>query len=200
MLEAFHQREAGLLGFDEQFIVSNRYANEFRLNAGELEPCSTVAIGDAVAAMIRISDNVAANMVLDRVGSGNVNASLGGLGMPVSGLSQDLRLPTTANEMAHLLEAIGREKAVSPKASMEMTGLLLTQTVRDRVPALLPPGTRVANKTGNWSNATHDAAIVFSPSATYVIVVLTDYGYNADGAGKIARLSRAVYDHWNQVE
>jgi beta-lactamase class A len=78
-----------------------------------------------------------------------------------------------------------------------MAGLLLSQTVNDRIPALLPAGTRVAHKTGNWSNATHDAGIVFSPAGSYVIVVLTDYGYNVDGASRIARLSRTVYDYYN---
>jgi beta-lactamase class A len=200
MLEAFHQREAGVVSFDEEYIVSNHYAREFRLNPGELEPCSAVAVGNAVAAMIRISDNVAANMVLDRLGSSNVNAALEGLGAPVSGFSADLSLPTTASEMALLMEAIGRGQAVNARSSLEMTGLLLAQTVNDRIPALLPPGTDVAHKTGNWENATHDAAIVFSPASTYVIVVLTDYDYHENGAERIARLSRAVYDHFNRAE
>lgn len=197
LLEAFHQREQGLLHFDEQYIVSDYYAGEFRLNPGELEICSTVAVGDALASMIGISDNVAANMTLDRVGSSNVNATLVNLGLPVSGFRAGLDLPTTGGEMALLFESIARGKAVNGQASLDMLSLLLTQAIADRIPALLPAGTSVAHKTGNWSNATHDAGVVFSPNATYVIVVLTDYGYNEDGASRIAALSRAVYDYYN---
>ena len=78
-----------------------------------------------------------------------------------------------------------------------MLALLASQAINDRLPALLPEGTQVAHKTANWSNATHDAGIVFSPGATYVIVVLTDFGFQDDGAKPVAQLSRAVYDYYN---
>ena len=78
-----------------------------------------------------------------------------------------------------------------------MLTLLLSETVNDRLPALLPPDTPIAHKTGNWVNATHDAGIVFSPGATYVIVVLSDLGFEEDGVTPIARLSHAVYDYFN---
>jgi beta-lactamase class A len=106
-------------------------------------------------------------------------------------------VPTTAGGTAVLLEAIAQGKAVDPGASLEMGALLASESIADRIPALLPSGTVVAHKTGNWENATHDAGIVVSPGARYVIVVLTDYGYQDDGATPIARLSRAVYDYYN---
>ena len=52
-------------------------------------------------------------------------------------------------------------------------------------------------KTGNWEDATHDAGIVFSADATYIIVALTDFGYFDDGAMPIAELSLAVHDYYN---
>jgi beta-lactamase class A len=197
MVEAFNQREQGILGFGESYVVSDHYAGEFRLNPGELELCSAVSVEDALAAMIGISDNVAANMMLDRVGSSSVNATLASFGMPVSGFRPGLDLPTTAAEMALLLEAIARGQAVSAPAGLEMLSILLAQGVNDRLPARLPAEASVAHKTGNWANATHDAGVVFSPAATYVIVVLTDFGYAEDGASRIAAISRIAYDHYN---
>jgi len=154
-------------------------------------------VGEAVDRMIRVSDNVAANLLLDRVNAPNVNAALSGLGLTVSRFAGEGRLPTTAADMALLLEAIARRAAVSERASDDMLQLLSSEVFSDRIAAQLPAGTRVAHKTGNWSNATHDAGIVFSPRATYVIVVLTDYGFSDDGATRIADLSRAVYDYFN---
>ncbi len=197
MLEAYHQEEAGLLDLGETYVVSDYYGQRFALSPGELAVCESVTLGEALAAMIEVSDNVAANMLLDRVGSGNVNALLGDLGLAVSAVPEDGSLPTTAAEMSVLLEAIARRRAISEEASDEMLALLLGQGIADRLPALLPEGTAVAHKTGNWENATHDAGIVFSPKATYVIVVLTDFGFGEDGATPIARLSRAVYDYYN---
>jgi beta-lactamase class A len=196
MLEAYHQRGASLLAFDERYVVSPYY-QESRLSAADLAPCSLVDVASALQAIIRVSDNVAANLLLDRVGAANVNAALRNLGLSTSGIPADGSLPTTAADMALLLEGIARRQAVGAQASEEMLALLASQSVNDRLPALLPAGTRVAHKTGNWSNATHDAGIVFSPGATYVIAVLSDFGFGEDGAGRIARLSRAVYEYYN---
>jgi beta-lactamase class A len=195
MLELFHQREAGFIDFGEEFIVSDYYS-ELGLNPGELEVCSRTTIDHAMRRMMRISDNVAANMLLDRAGVTNTNNALRNLGLAVTGVSGG-SLPTTAGGTAHLLEAIARGRAVSEGASLEMFALLASESIADRIPALLPPGTVVAHKTGNWETATHDAGIVISPGARYLFVALTDYGYRDDGATPIARLSRAVYDYYN---
>jgi beta-lactamase class A len=49
------------------------------------------------------------------------------------------------------------------------------QTFREMIPAGLPGGARVANKTGLISSARHDAAIVFTDGhVPYVLVVLTE--------------------------
>lgn len=196
MLEAYHQREAGLLDFGERYVVSDHYG-EFGLNPGELAVCDEVTVGQALERMIALSDNVAANLLLDRVGAGNVNAALRSMGLKATGVTEDGSLPVTAADMALLLEAIADRQAVSEAASDEMLALLASESIADRLPALLPEGTRVAHKTGNWQNATHDAGIVFSPRATYVIVVFTDFGFQDDGATRIARLSRAVYEYYN---
>jgi len=196
MLEAFHQQDAGLLDLAERYVVSDYY-ERYRLNPGELPGCDEVSLRGALARMMSVSDNVAANLLLDRVGAWNVNAALRGLGLSVSGFFQDDSLPTTAADMALLLEAVARRQAVSAAASDEMLALLGTESIDDRLPALLPAGTQVAHKTGSWPTATHDAGIVFSPEATYIIVVLTDFDFRKGGAERIAQLSQAVYEYYN---
>ena len=196
MLEAYHQQKAGLLDWDERYLVSGYY-EEFKLNPGELEACEEVTVLEALDRAMRRSDNVAAILLLDRVGAGNANLTLRSLGLGNSGFTADESLPTTAGDMALLLEAIAMRQAVSDDASEEMLALLISESIVNRLPALLPIGTQVAHKTGNWEDATHDAGIVFSPVVTYIIVVLTDYGYYEDGATPIAELSLAVYDYYN---
>lgn len=197
MLEAEHQLDEGLLQLDQRFIVSDYYA-ALGLNDGELQVCDEPSLEQALASMMSISDNVAGNLVLELVGAANINASLRRLGMTASGFYQDDSLPTTATEMELLLEAIARRQAVSPGASDAMLALLETETVDDRLPALLPDGTRIVHKTGSWTTAMHDAGIVYSPNATYVIVVLSDYDFREGHQSKIAQLSKAVYDYFNR--
>jgi len=197
LLETFHQYEAGLAGFGERYRVTDFYEREYGLNEGELAACDEVTLADAVGRMMRVSDNVAANLVLDRLGPGNVNVALRGLGLRGSRFGSDGSLPTTAQDMALLLEAVARGRALDEGASQAMVLYLGSEVVDNRLPALLPEGTRIAHKTGSWENATHDAGVVFSPDATYLIVVLTDYGFVTEGTELIARLSKAVYDYYN---
>jgi beta-lactamase class A len=156
-----------------------------------------VTAEEAMRAMMRVSDNVAANMMLERVGTANTNNMLRQFGLAVSGVRSNGDVYTTAGGMELLLEAIARHQAVSPEASDEMLALLASETLDSRIPALLPPGTRIAHKTGSWDNATNDAGLVYSPNATYVIAVLSDLGNDTNADQEIARLSRAVYDYFN---
>jgi beta-lactamase class A len=55
-----------------------------------------------------------------------------------------------------------------------MLGILEDQEFNDGIPAGLPPGTRVAHKTGEITAIFHDAALVYPPDGRpYAIVVLT---------------------------
>jgi beta-lactamase class A len=196
MLEVFHQRDGRALDASETYIVSDYYAAQ-SLNPGELQLCDEVAVPDVLSRMMSVSDNVAANLLLDRVGIGNLNATLSTLGLTGSGFPGGGAMPASAADMALLLESIARREALSGATSDEMLALLASEAIDDRLPATLPAGTPVAHKTGSWPTATHDVGIVYSPNATYVIAVLTDFGFQDPGADRIARLSRAVYDYYN---
>lgn len=159
MFEVFHQREAGLIDFDERYIVSDYYA-QVALGPRLIAQCDEVSIEDALGAMMSVSDNSAAVMLQDRAGARHINASMRALGLRDTALLADA-LPFTATDVALLLEAIVRGDAVSADASQEMVDLLATEKVDDRIPSGVPGGTLVAHKTGNWENATHDAGIVY---------------------------------------
>lgn len=193
MYEIFHQREAGLLSFDETYIASDYYS-QFDVGPNVIKPCGAVSIGNALLAMMSVSDNVAAVMLQDRAGARNINNAMDTLGLTSTRLTEDGSLPATADDLAQLLEAIARGDAVSPEASASMVDLMTTEQLADRIPARLPPDTRVAHKTGNWDNATHDAGIVFGTRGTYVIVVMSDLGFGSDAAATEADLARIAYD------
>jgi len=195
MYEVFHQRSLGLLSLDEEYIVSDYY-DSFGLGPRLTSPCETVTLRRALEAMMSVSDNAAAVLLQDRVGSSNVNASLAALGLTDSGLFED-ELPTTAADMALILEAIARGQPLDAGASQAMLDLLASETLADRLPALLPEGTRVAHKTANWTNATHDAGIVYSPAASYVIAVLSDRGYDDYPGDAMAQVSKTVYEYYS---
>lgn len=187
MYEVFRQREMGTLSFDETILYSPFY-QKYDLAAAPMRVCSDVSVARAVEQMITVSENVSAVLLQDRVGAAAIDQDMAALGLGATTLGTG-DVSTTPRDMARLLEIIARDRAVSPQASREMLGLLLRQTVRNRIPAGLPGGVSVANKTGDWENATHDVAIVLAPFGTYVIAVLSEQG----SATPIAELSAAVY-------
>lgn len=72
---------------------------------------------------------------------------------------------------------------------------MLNQQRTEKIPAGLPEGTKCANKTGEMNFTQHDAAIVYSPNATYIIVVMsTDCGA---AIGNIRDISKVTYDYFN---
>jgi beta-lactamase class A len=99
-------------------------------------------------------------------------------------------LPTTSDDIARLMAALATGEGLSPAAGAHARSLLEAQEWRWGIPAGLPEGVTVGNKTGTWDSALHDAAYVDSPNGEYVIAVLTD---GTAGWDVIARVSAAAW-------
>ena len=102
---------------------------------------------------------------------------------------------TGARDCGLVLERIYRRTCVDKTSSKKMLKLLQAQTRRGKIPAGVPAGVKVANKTGETAFAENDAAIVYSKGADYVIVVMSENGRNS--VNEIKRISKKVYDYFN---
>jgi beta-lactamase class A len=195
LYEVYRQERQGRIDFSQTLTITEDAAEQ---DLGTLDLLgwsagSVITVAQAIEAMITVSDNASAVLLGDLVGWHNVDQGLRELGLRSTRVN-DPELPVTAADLARLLDRIACGQAVDEQASREMIELLTRQRVRDRLPALLPEGVVIANKTGNWTNATHDAGIVYSPRATYVIVVLSETAWQSE---PIAQLSAAVYAYFN---
>jgi len=149
--------------------------------------------------MITRSSNLATNTLIALVGADEVNRTMRTLGArrirvlrgveDGKAFDKGLINTTTARDLAIILEAIEEGRAGSSAATREMREILLAQEFNEKIPAGLPPGTRVAHKTGEITAHSHDAAIVYPPGKKpYVLVVLTR------GIQDGARSSRLIAD------
>ncbi|HEX6372692.1 MAG TPA: serine hydrolase [Longimicrobium sp.] len=104
---------------------------------------------------------------------------------------------TTAYALMRVMRAVQDPAVVGESAAREMQAILGRQEFTEMIPAGLPEGTRVANKTGSITRISHDAAIVYPPArAPYVLVVLTRGFADSDAAARVGRdVSRAVWSH-----
>ncbi|HWE43280.1 MAG TPA: serine hydrolase [Gemmatimonadaceae bacterium] len=196
MIELFRLADAGRLSLDQGLLVVNSFGSivdgsNYALDPGDDSDSSLyamvgkrVAIRDLIEHMITRSSNLATNMLIAVAGPGNVNATahaLGATGMRVlrgvedgKAYARGMNNTTTANDLAALLLAIERGTAASPASCTQMRDILLREIYSGDIPAGLPAGTPVAQKTGWITGVLHDAAIVYPPGRTpYVLVVLT---------------------------
>ena len=86
--------------------------------------------------------------------------------------------------------------AVSTEASADMLKLLDHDVFENGLVSGLPPGTVVSRKTGNWSDATNVAGVVYAPFGPDVYVALTSNGYETE---VIRALSSAVYGYFEGI-
>jgi beta-lactamase class A len=193
MVELFHQAAEGRLTLDDMIPVTNRFksivdGSPFELSATEDSDGDIYrAIGQTRSyralceAMITRSSNLAANILIDRLGPENIQkttVALGASGMHVLRGVEDQKAfdlgmnnTTDADALATLFWKIGRGEAVSREASDEMLAILKRQEFNEGIPAGLPPGIVVAHKTGSITRIRHDAGVVYAPRP-YVLVVL----------------------------
>lgn len=105
---------------------------------------------------------------------------------------------TTTIDCGLFLEKLYKEQISTPASSQELLDLMLDQQRTGKIPAGLPKGTKCANKTGETNNTQHDAAIVYSPNATYILVIMsTDCG---SAISNIQNLSQLTYFYFNPEE
>jgi len=80
-----------------------------------------------------------------------------------------------------------------------MVEVMSRQEWRERIPAGLPDGLLVANKTGSVSGTSNDAAIVLTPTGAPLIMVVFWKGLSheakAQADGAIAAVADVVYAH-----
>ena len=196
MLELYHQAAQGLFSLDDPLPVTNSFpsladGSPYSLSPEDDSETDLYAhLGEAFSLrelnrrMIVRSSNLAANLLIEKVGPEHVTRFMQALGtedlLVRRGLEDKkayalgLNNSATARSLMQVLVRLARRAVVSPAASDEMIAILLQQEQNEGIPARLPPGVRVAHKTGSIDKVYHDAAIVYPPQhAPYVVVILT---------------------------
>jgi len=175
--------EDGLLSLDEKLILKRSH----RVEGGKkLRYCrigTKLEITRLIELMIDESNNIATNMLTERLGLDYINDTFKQFGLKKTNFDRyimDLKARnrgidnwTTAEEITELLEKIYSRKLVNSKASEQMLEILMKQEIRDRIPKWLPKDIQIANKTGYLRQTCHDAGIVFSVNGDFIVCVLT---------------------------
>ena len=219
MVELFRQARTGSFRMSQGLLMVNQFASladgsPFTLDAGSDSDSTLyqrigqrVRVDSLLRLMITRSSNLATNTLITLVGADAVTRTMRELGASRiqvlrgvedgKAFERGLNNTTTARDLAIIMRAIENGTAAGPEATREMRSILLGQEFNDRIPAGLPPGVRVAHKTGDITAVAHDAAIVYPPDRPpYVLVVLTRGIKDQVKSSKlIADISAMVYAH-----
>ncbi len=157
--------------------------------------------------MITRSSNLATNTLIALANPDSVNAMMRSFGVNrmrvLRGVEDEkafeakLNNVATARDLATLLRVLQTGRAASPASTKEMLDILMAQEFNEKIPAGLPPGVRVAHKTGDITAISHDAAIVYPKGrAPYILVILTKGIQKQPVADSlIADISRDIYSY-----
>ena len=216
----------GKLALDQLVTIEARYQNN---NSGcfqHLQPGFTIPFRDMLTMMIIVSDNTCTGTVAHMVGLDQVNALCRSIGMtgtthrhgiPPGGLDRNHPVEavntTTPADVGLLLGLIlrgttGAEDAARLGCTPELCQLgidiLSWQKLRNKLPSMLPEGTKVAHKTGTGARNHNDAGIIFlGDEPLFILTVYTEHvpvelsdgtAGHAAACRLIGTLCRTVYD------
>lgn len=201
----FEQKKAGALSFTQPTPLED-VAGQHSENVADCEnnqSCikaiwpsvptgQSATVNQCLPKMIIYSDNICGKTFLDYTRD-KVNKYPGYADTTMSPLQ------TSASDVAKLLADIANKTWVDEASSQAIYDLLKQQYHREKIPAGLPGGVEVANKTGEIHSAStgksHDAAIIKAGSKTYILVILTNKNPDSSATKKVfADLSKQIYE------
>jgi beta-lactamase class A len=215
MIELFRQARAGTLSLDESLAIRNEFksivdGSIYKLSEGDdsdkeiyAAVGKTLTLRQLCEAMITVSSNFASNLLIERLGVENIRrtvTALGADGLQVlrgvedqKAFDKGLNNTTTARGLLVLMETLARGRAVDETSDAEMIEILKRQKFNEGIPAGVPPGTRVAHKTGSITRIHHDAAVVYGPRPYVLIVLVRGIQDQKKSAALMGEVSKAVF-------
>ncbi len=196
LYEVERQLDAGTIKRSDRLVLTDADLAEDLGTAWDLpiDGAGTVSVEEALDAMVTHSDNSTA-VALIRLAGGysQIDTTLKSLGLTGTSVNTE-ELPTTAADMALLMEALATGKGLKKESAEEVRTLLLDQETRSGIPSGAPEGAKVGNKTGTWPGATHDVAFIATESGTYILAILSDRSWGWDA------VSNATWHIFNALE
>lgn len=169
----------------------------------------TQKLQDEIRKMITYSDNEAWKYIARQLGGGSYSKGMArttdlaqasgfaDTGQFYQGSHKNYNF-TSVNDCGAYLSGVLEGTIVNPEVSEKMLSLLKQQQHLQKIPSGIPDTVETANKTGELDYMQGDAAIVYAPNGTYILVIIGDSLNNGYGqVSKFTELSQMVYEFLN---
>jgi len=214
LLELYRQDQEARAGAKGKGKLDDSYTfdpkdlvEDSQIMAGLTPGVTRVTNRDLAQFMVAVSDNAATNILIDRVGRDNVNATLRGLGLTKTMLRRKMmdigaarrgdENVATPQEMVRLLEMIYKGKALNKELTDELIKRLKTLKKDSYLSYELPAGVELADKPGTLDGVRNDSGIVFAPNRPFAISVMTAYDRDEKAAERaISEVALEAYRYF----
>ena len=176
-----------------------------------------MSLGDLCAAMVEVSDNTAANLVLPLVGGpAGLTAFVRGLGDTEtrfdrtepdlnSNIDKDPRDTTTPAAMSELLRMVFTGTVLKTESLAQLRAWMIACTTgAKRIRASVPAGWIAGDKTGTGENgAVNDVAVIWPPKGSAIFLSIYTSGGKLDDDGRnkvVADIAKLVFDTLGFIE
>ena len=221
LCEVFRQAGEGRFGLSDPLTVR---AEDVVPGSGilkDLTPGLSLSVRDLATLMIVLSDNTAANMLIDVVGIEAVNEFSATLGLGGTRLESKLfKAPqgaplnrSTPEDLGRLMVLIATDAILTPQACAEMLAILGRQHSTDYLTRRISefdgfleagktPVVTVASKSGTIRGTRNDVGLVAAHGRRYVLAVMSkgcaDRRFYQDNEGSVLlpKVSEAIYRHF----
>jgi beta-lactamase class A len=209
LLELYRRAEVGDLKLTDRLPVraSDRTGGSSML-VDFTDGGSELALRDLAMFMIRISDNTATNMLIDRLGMERVNLTMRELGFSEIKLQRKMIRPqesvkgneniATPRAAARLVARIHKCDIPIAKPACEDMRALLAIPKAGSLPDPLPANLRIEWKPGGITGVETFWGVVAVPGRPYAIAAMLNYGGDST-ARDLKRVSAAAYQYFSRL-
>lgn len=171
LMAVFKMASEGRASLEDRIVVlqEDKMPSCGALNSFTGEP--EVDVRTLCNLMITISDNTATNVLIDYYTMEVLNQVFQEMGLVNTRVNRKLfdkeaskrniQNSITAEEMGYLLEELYFGRFVDQKVSEDILEILSRQQINHKMKEMLPPGTKVAHKTGEDDDISNDVGIIY---------------------------------------
>lgn len=219
MAETFRQVGQGKLKWNDEIVLTKEKKQGGSGVLFEFSDNTKIDLRTAVNLMIVVSDNTATNLVLDLVGTDNVNDFMDSLGLTniksmrkIGGGGDSTAWKTdprnklfglgrsSPRDMVKLVEMMENGLLVSKEASAEMIAIMKRQQFKDGIGRGVPDTIPVASKSGALDRFRADVGIVYTRRGRIAMAINIDdmrvvaYDQENPGLAMLWKLSQILQD------
>lgn len=184
LMEGRRQIDRGLLDPSERIVMKDAVRTGGSGVLQALSDNAVLTVEDLLTLMITVSDNTAANLLIDRIGLDEINQFMTDIGLGQTMLQRKmmdrkaaaagLENITSAADMAECLRLLEQPGVLQEQSRKKCLKILKQQQFLDKLPAKMGNRKTFAGKTGSLETCSHDMGTIWFEHHTVHAAVLTD--------------------------